>query len=164
MKYVLDERLLKIDISSLFNNTIQDFLDAYIPSKKYQHLLIQNKWILIDNKPCKREDEIKGNTLSINIYPETYNYQKVKNSIVDYIINNYEVGTKLPTMQEFSEIFDVSTNTIRKALTELNKAGYIEFQRGRFGGTFLTAMPKTNKKSNFKWLAVSPEYQEVYNN
>ena len=81
MKYVLDGRCLNIEISSLFNKTVQDFLDAYIPSKKYQHLLIQNKWLLIDNKPCKREDELKGDILSINIYPEDNIYKKVKNTV-----------------------------------------------------------------------------------
>ena len=91
-----------------------------------------------------------------------YNYQKVKNSIIDYIIKNYEVGTKLPTMQEFSEIFDVSTNTIRKALTELSNSGCIEFQRGRFGGTFLINLPESGSRNAFKWIAVSPEYKEVY--
>lgn len=81
MKYSLDERVLNIEISSLFNETVQDFLDAYIPSKKYQHLLIQNKWILIDGKACKREDELKGDILSINIYPEDNIYQEVKNKL-----------------------------------------------------------------------------------
>ena len=115
------------------------------------------------------------NASSGNAKPETsifalasvafeYNYQKVKNSIVDYIIKNYEVGTKLPTMQEFSEIFDVSTNTIRKALTELADEGCIVFQRGRFGGTFLINTPQSSRESSFKWIAVSSEYQEVYPN
>ena len=81
MKYVLDERLLKIEINSLFNSTVQDFLDAYIPSKKYQHLLIQNKWLLIDDKPVKREDPLKGEILSINIYPNDNEYKEVKNKL-----------------------------------------------------------------------------------
>ena len=67
-------------------------------------------------------------------------------------------------MQEFSEIFDVSTNTVRKALTELNQDGCIVFQRGRFGGTFLINLPESNNKNTFKWIAVSPEYKEVYSN
>ena len=81
MEYSLDSNWLNIKVNSLFVNTIQDFFDAYIPSKKVQHLLIQNKHILLDGNPVKREDDIVGVNLSINIYPETYNYQKVKNVI-----------------------------------------------------------------------------------
>ena len=122
--------------------------------------------IVIKNSDKNRYDVYKPET-SIFAHASMafeYNYQKVKNSIVDYIVKNYEVGTKLPTMQEFSEIFDVSTNTIRKALTELNQAGCIAFQRGRFGGTFLISQPQTNVQNTFKWIAVSPEYKEVYTN
>lgn len=84
MKYILDGRVLKIDINTIYNKTIQDFLDSFVPSKKYQHLLIQNKWLLIDDNPVKREDEIKGNTLSINIYPNDNKYKEVKN-ILDVV-------------------------------------------------------------------------------
>ena len=75
MKYELKEKWLYIDTESLFVKTIQEFFDNYIPSKKVQHLLIQNKNILLDGKPVKREDDIIGLNLMINIYPETYNYE-----------------------------------------------------------------------------------------
>lgn len=78
MKYELKDKTLNIAIESLFCDTVQSFFDEYIPSKKYQHLLIQNKWILIDEKPCKREDKLEGEILSIVIYPENHNYEKVK--------------------------------------------------------------------------------------
>ena len=81
MKYTLDDRWLNIDIDSLFVKTIQEFFDEYIPSKKIQHLLIQNKHILLDGNPVKREDDIVGLKLNINIYPEEYNYQKVDNKL-----------------------------------------------------------------------------------
>ena len=81
MKYELKNRILNIKIDSLFCKTVQEFLDTYIPSKKYQHLLIQNKWLLIDNEKVKREDEIKGDILSINIYPEDYIYKEVNNKL-----------------------------------------------------------------------------------
>lgn len=74
MKYILEERILKIQIETLFNDTIQSFLDEFIPSKKIQHLLIQNKWITLDGNPVKREDDIVGINLEINIYPENYSY------------------------------------------------------------------------------------------
>jgi len=79
MLYTVDERWLKIDVSSLFTETIQDFFDAYIPSKKVQHLLIQNKQILLDGNPVKREDDIVGLSLELMIYPETYAYDQIAN-------------------------------------------------------------------------------------
>ncbi len=76
MEYTLREQWLDISIDSLFVETIQDFFDSYIPSKKIQHLLIQNKNILLDGNTVKREDPIVGLILSINIYPESYDYVK----------------------------------------------------------------------------------------
>ena len=77
MIYRVEDRWLHIDISSLFVKTIQEFFDSYIPSKKVQHLLIQNKHILLDGNPVKREDDIIGLELDICIYPETYSYESV---------------------------------------------------------------------------------------
>ena len=76
MIYTLDKNWLHIDINSLFVKTIQEFFDEYIPSKKMQHLLIQNKHILLNGNPVKREDDIVGLSLDLNIYPETYSYEK----------------------------------------------------------------------------------------
>lgn len=81
MKYTLKDTWLNIEVESLFVKTIQEFFDNYIPSKKIQHLLIQNKDILLDGNSVKREDDIVGLTLSINIYPETYSYLKVSNKL-----------------------------------------------------------------------------------
>ena len=81
MKYVLKNRWLSIDIDSLFVKTIQEFFDNYIPSKKVQHLLIQDKSILLDGNPVKREDDIVGLNLEINIYPQEYKYETVKEKI-----------------------------------------------------------------------------------
>lgn len=81
MKYSLKDKWLNIEIGSIFEKTIQEFFDDFIPSKKMQHLLIQNKNILMDGNPVKRESDIVGITLSINIYPETYEYKKVNNTL-----------------------------------------------------------------------------------
>ena len=81
MKYTLEGTWLNIEVESLFVKTIQDFFDNYIPSRKVQHLLIQNKNILLDGNPVKREDDIVGLNLNLNIYPENYKYEKVKNTI-----------------------------------------------------------------------------------
>jgi len=84
MEYVLEEKILKIKIESLFNETIQSFFDEYIPSKKIQHLLIQNKWITMDGNPVKREDDIVGINLEINLYPEEY-YRSTSEHKVDIV-------------------------------------------------------------------------------
>jgi len=76
MKYVLRDKWIDIDVDSLFVKTIQEFFDEYIPSKKIQHLLIQNKHILLDGNPVKRESDIVGLKLNLCIYPEQYIYQK----------------------------------------------------------------------------------------
>lgn len=81
MKYILEDKILKIKVDSLFNETIQSFFDEFIPSKKMQHLLIQNKWISLDGNPVKREDDIVGINLEINLYPEIYNYQSCLNKV-----------------------------------------------------------------------------------
>ncbi len=77
MIYTLEDKILKIEISSLFNERVQDFFDEFVPSKKVQHLLIQNKDIKIDGNPVKREDYIVGLYLEINLYPEKYEYKKI---------------------------------------------------------------------------------------
>ena len=74
MKISMRDRWMDIDVSSLYLDTVQDFFDAYIPSKKIQHLLIQNKWILLDGNPVKRESDIVGLKLNLCLYPEDYDY------------------------------------------------------------------------------------------
>lgn len=81
MEYTLDKNWLNIKIETIFEKTIQEFFDNYIPSKKIQHLLIQNKNILLDGNPVKRESDIVGINLNINIYPENHEYEKVNNKI-----------------------------------------------------------------------------------
>ncbi len=87
-----------------------------------------------------------------------YSYQKIENSIKSYIRETFEVGEKMPSMEALSQKFDVSSNTIRKALQNLSKQGYVQFSRGRYGGTFVTDIPETEGSQAFRWLAVSPEY------
>lgn len=90
-----------------------------------------------------------------------YNYEKTQNHIKALISNNYEIGSKLPSIMELSKELDLSPNTIRKALNNLADDGYLRFVRGRYGGTFVIDIPDTSSQS-FKWLAVNPKYVEVY--
>ncbi len=87
-----------------------------------------------------------------------YSYQKIENAIKSFIRDNYESGDKMPSMEALSQRFDVSTNTIRKALQNLSKQGYVQFSRGRYGGTFINEIPEDEEQQTFRWLAVSPNY------
>ena len=51
----------------------------------------------------------------------------------------YAAGEKLPPERELSEMLGVSRSTLREALAELQAAGYVEVQRGRYGGTYVSA-------------------------
>lgn len=90
-----------------------------------------------------------------------YNYEKTQNHIKSLMSQNYEIGSKLPSIMELSKELDLSPNTIRKALNNLADEGYLRFVRGRYGGTFVIDIPDMSAQS-FKWLAVNPKYVEVY--
>lgn len=93
-----------------------------------------------------------------------YNYQKIENHISEMIRKNFELGDKLPAMDELAKDLDVSTNTIRKALQSLSKQGVVQFSRGRYGGTFVVDIPEVQEQQTFRWLAVSSEYLESCKN
>ena len=92
-----------------------------------------------------------------------YYYEKTQNHIKKMIAENYEVGSKLPSIVELSKELDLSPNTIRKAFHNLAEEGYLAFSRGRYGGTYVIDIPETDEQA-FKWLAVNPKYAEVYKN
>lgn len=52
-------------------------------------------------------------------------------------IGLFSPGTRLPSERELSEKLGVSRATLREALAELQKAKYVEVQRGRYGGTMV---------------------------
>ncbi|MBQ8887030.1 MAG: GntR family transcriptional regulator [Candidatus Gastranaerophilales bacterium] len=87
-----------------------------------------------------------------------YSYQKIETEIVNLINKNYKAGDKLPSMLELASMYDVSTNTIRKALISLEQEGYIAFGRGRFGGTFIIEKPNDTVEEKYQWLSINPKY------
>ncbi len=90
-----------------------------------------------------------------------YYYEKTQNTIKKMIADNYEIGSKLPSIMELSKEMDLSPNTIRKAFHNLAKEGYLVFSRGRYGGTFVIDIPEIGNET-FKWLAVNPQYVKAY--
>jgi DNA-binding GntR family transcriptional regulator len=91
-----------------------------------------------------------------------YYYEKTQNHIKKMIAENYEIGSKFPSILTLSKELNLSHNTIRKAYNNLAKEGYLAFSRGRYGGTYVIDIPETAEQT-FKWLAVNPKYAEVYN-
>ncbi len=97
-----------------------------------------------------------------DITPE-YFYEKTEYKIKEYIRKNSKIGDKLPTIREFSKMLSVSSKTVKKALDIISDDGYVTFERGRYGGTFVTDIPQSSDKG-YTWLALSPEYEKLNEN
>lgn len=87
-----------------------------------------------------------------------YRWEKIENNLLNMIKNEYESGMKLPSMENLSEKFDVSTNTVRKALKNLSEKGIVDFERGRYGGTFIIEIPDKSDSIGYEWLAVTSDF------
>ena len=88
-----------------------------------------------------------------------YFYEQVEECIKKYMSENCKVGDKLPSIKSFSEVFNVSAKTIKNALDNLAFDGYINFVRGKYGGTFVLRVPSAYEKG-YTWLALSPEFEQ----
>lgn len=63
---------------------------------------------------------------------------------IEHILQTIKLGIfapaeKLPPERELAEKLGVSRATLRDALGELQDAGYLEVQRGRYGGTYVSS-------------------------
>lgn len=85
-----------------------------------------------------------------------YYYERIELKLRNYIMENCEIGSRLPAIAELAKRYQVSAKTVKKALDNLAEEGYITFSRGRYGGTFVTDIPQGNE--GYKWLAISREY------
>ena len=126
----------------------------------------------IKNLPDKKSTHsLKNNFVDNEFKYSFYSYEKIKIRLINYIKELFDLGDKLPSIEELSLKFNVSTNTIHRALSDLNKDGIVQFSRGRYGGTFVTDLPDENYNNiitsseitassdvNYKWLAINPEY------
>lgn len=93
-----------------------------------------------------------------------YHYERIQDSIKNLIIEKYSVNSKLPSIMEMANLMDVSPNTIRKAFQNLAQEGYLTFSRGRYGGTYVKAVPMTSAQMPFEWVAVNPKYANYSEN
>ncbi len=115
--------------------------------------------ILAKNPLDTSFNELKENSIFSSAKDASlYHYQRIETKIISLIKSQYKPGDKLPSMQDLSKQFDVSTNTIRKALMNLAQQGFITFGRGRFGGTFLIEIPNEEERQTYQWLSINPDF------
>ncbi len=78
----------------------------------------------------------------INKYSDIPLYCQLKNIIIAKIEDGiYLPDSKIPSEQEFCELYNISRPTVRQAITELTNNGYLYKEKGK--GTFVSR-PKTS--------------------
>lgn len=79
--------------------------------------------------------------MKINKHADTPLYRQVQNVLENKIKSKeWTTGFKLPSEDELAEQFEVSSITVKRAITELVNRGYLFRQRGK--GTFVTDRSK----------------------
>ncbi len=69
-------------------------------------------------------------------------YIQVRDIIIDMVKNQYlKPNDRIPSENELSTTFNISRMTVRQAIRELDKGGYIHIKRGE--GTFINEHPVT---------------------
>jgi len=82
----------------------------------------------------------------INKYSNVPLYSQLKNLIIQKIESGEYAGdTRIPSEQEFCDMYGISRPTVRQAINELTSNGYLYKQKGK--GTFVT---KAKTKVNIK--------------
>ena len=150
------------DLAKMLNVSVKTIHDC-VKNLSDEGILLSKRGrygtILMQNPYKKIYEPTKESTIFAKAEDAAfYSYQRIENSIIEMIKANYKAGDKLPSMAEFSKIFDVSTNTIRKALNNLADQGYVTFGRGRFGGTFLVDEIEDEQKEAYQWLSINPNF------
>lgn len=62
-------------------------------------------------------------------------------------------GDRFPAERELAPTLGISRLTLREAIGELQRSGYVESRRGRFGGTFVTYRPPVPSQAEAARLA-----------
>ena len=89
-----------------------------------------------------RNNIFQEGILLINKYSNIPLYSQLKDMIIENIEKGeYKENSKIPSEQEFCETYSISRPTVRQAINELTKNGYLYKEKGR--GTFVS-----NKKQS----------------
>lgn len=97
--------------------------------------------------------------LNQNIQQKELKYIKLMEDLKEKILSGeIQVGDKLPSENELSSQYQISRQTVRKALSILENAGYVYAQHGR--GTFCSKPAHHNRNS--KNIAVVTTYLSDY--
>lgn len=91
-----------------------------------------------------------------------YSWEKTLDTLKKYITQNHEPGDKIPSMKELANILNVSTNTVRRAVSVMCEDGYLIAQRGKYGGVFILEMPQDAREA-YTWLALNPDVINIKN-
>ena len=150
------------ELSVKFNVSIKTINDC-IKNLNKQRIIISRRGrygsILAQNPLSPVYEPLKENSIFAKAEDAAfYSYEKIKSQITELINNEYNAGDKLPAMVDLAKKFDVSTNTIRKAMMSLEQEGYLTFGRGRFGGTFVIEKPSNSEKQQYQWISINPDY------
>jgi DNA-binding FadR family transcriptional regulator len=66
-------------------------------------------------------------------------------------------GERFPAERELAAHLGISRLTLREAISELQRAGYVESRRGRSGGTFVTGTPPAPDRGELRRLAIQDQ-------
>lgn len=139
-----DKLPVNTELAKMFNVSVKTIHDAV-------------KLLSKDGLVLSRRGQYGTIVINQNEGSSLYSYEKIELKIRHFILENCQIGTKLPSVLDFSKMYDVSAKTIKKALDNLAEDGYLTFARGRYGGTFVTDIPQGINEA-YKWLALSPGY------
>lgn len=88
-------------------------------------------------------------------------YRQVERILEDKIISGqWEIGSQVPTEHELSDLFDVSTITVKRAVIELVNKGYLFRQRGK--GTFVSGAAKEQDLNSIISLTTNSDQQHPH--
>lgn len=91
--------------------------------------------------PIRAEDALLRPIKAGNAFEET-----VERLLTTIKLGLAEPGTRLPAERELAERLNVSRTTLREAIRVLQRSGYVDSRRGRYGGTFVSpVLPKLSK-------------------
>lgn len=98
--------------------------------------------------------------MKIDAGDPTPKYLQVKNILREYLRKHYKVGQKIPTEIELIQQFQVSRNTVRQAISELEDEGILSKEQGR--GTFFLGTAPDGQRVDALIGVVTPAPSYIY--